>query len=92
LGNHFFNWISTKLDPDAHTVYTQLPANTRADWLLLRAALIEAFSDEHDKLEFLSRMDSFQRKPWMSLREYRNELLKKITKELWLPKSFGGSP
>jgi hypothetical protein len=67
LNNHFFNWISTKLDPDARTVYTQLPANTRADWLLLRAALIEAFSDEHDKLEFLSRMDSFQRTTFQPL-------------------------
>jgi hypothetical protein len=80
LNGHFLNWISTKLNPDARTAYTQLPANTRADWLLLRAALIDTFSDEHDRLEFLSRMDSFQRKPDMSLKEYRNQLLQKMNR------------
>jgi hypothetical protein len=74
------NWLSAKLDPEARSIYEHLPAETKADWGLLVDALREAFGDDHDRQEFLSTNDSFQRKPGMSLKEYRNQLIKKMNR------------
>jgi hypothetical protein len=74
------NWLSAKLDPEARSIYEHLPAATKADWALLVDALREAFGADHDKLEFLSTIDSFKRKPGMSLKEYRNELIRKMNR------------
>ena len=74
------DWLSAKLDPEARSIYEHLPGATKADWNLLVEALREAFGDEHDRLEFLSTMDSFQRKPGMPLKEYKNKLVRKMNR------------
>jgi hypothetical protein len=74
------NWLSAKLDPEARSIYEHLPPATKADWDLLVEALRDAFGDDHDKLEFLSTMDSFRRKPGMSLKDYRNQLVRKMNR------------
>ena len=80
LNAQYVNWITTKLEPSARAVFDSLTPEIRGDWTQLEPTLSEAFTDEHEKLEFLSRMDSFQRAPNMTLREYKNELQRRMYK------------
>jgi hypothetical protein len=79
LNAQYVNWITTKLELSAR-VFDSLTPEIRGDWDQLEPTLSEAFTDEHEKLEFLSRMDSFQRAPNMTLREYKNELQQRLYK------------
>jgi uncharacterized protein YnzC (UPF0291/DUF896 family) len=80
LNTQYVNWITTKLEPSARAVFDSFTPKIRGDWDQLEPTLSEAFTDEHEKLEFLSRMDSFQRAPNMTLREYKNELQRRMYK------------
>ena len=80
LPRHYLNWIATKFEPNARTVYDGLPEDVKADWARLEPALSNVFTDENEKLEFLSKTDSFKRAPDMTLREYRDELQRRMNK------------
>ena len=74
-------WVSTKLDPGAtRAVYENLANDDKATWTLLNAALTKAFTDDKERLDFLSRMNAHQRTPGMSLRTYKDTLLAKMEK------------
>jgi hypothetical protein len=62
------------------TVYDGLAADVKVDWAQLEPTLSDAFTDENENLEFLSKTDSFKRAPNMTLREYRNDLQRRIHK------------
>ena len=74
-------WLSSKLEPGpTRQVYENLGPNAKNNWGRLKAALSEAFTDDKDRLDFLSRMDAHQRTPEMSLRTYKDSLLAKMDK------------
>ena len=77
----FLQWVSTKLSPGpTRAAFENLPAATKADWALLKPALSEAFTDQKEKIAFLSRLDAHQRQPGQSLRTYKDLLLQKMEK------------
>ena len=74
-------WLSTKLTPGpTRQVYENLAVDVKADWTRLKAALSQAFTDDKDRLDFLSRLDAHQRTPDMALRTYKDSLLAKMDK------------
>ena len=77
----FVQWVSTKLSPGpTRAAFENLPAATKATWALLKPALSEAFTDQKEKIAFLSRLDAHQRQPGQSLRTYKDLLLQKMEK------------
>ena len=78
LDGQCLEWIPTKLAQDVRSVYEHFTQEVKQNWEQLVDALRENFSDENEKMEFLSTMDSFQRTPGMSLREYKNELKRRM--------------
>ena len=77
----FLQWVSTKLSPGpTRAAFENLPAATKGSWALLKPALSEAFTDQKEKIAFLSRLDAHQRQPGQSLRTYKDSLLQKMEK------------
>ena len=77
----FIQWISTKLAAGAtRAAFENLPPNTKANWTLLKPALSECFTDQKEKIVFLSRLDAHQRQPGQSLRTYKDTLILKMEK------------
>ena len=94
LADQYKHWLSTKLEPGpARAAYENLPPTTKDDWSLLKAALSDAFTDDKEKLDFLSRLDAHQRTPGMSLRHYKDTLLQKMEKyQQWTSTQNGELP
>jgi truncated hemoglobin YjbI len=81
LPAHYANWISTKMDPGpTRTVYDNLIDGVKDDWALLEPALDEAFKNEDEGREFTSRLDAYQREKGQALREYKDELRRRMDK------------
>ena len=81
LPDLFLQWVSTKLSPGpTRAAFENLPIATKASWALLKPALSEAFTDQKEKIAFLSRLDAHQRQPGQSLRTYKDSLLQKMEK------------
>jgi hypothetical protein len=60
---HYANWITTKMDPGpTRTVYDNLPDKVKDNWPLLEPALEEAFKNEDEEREFISRLDKLRRR------------------------------
>ena len=77
----YTNWISTKMEPGpTRTVYDNLTEEVKDDWQLLEPALDAAFRNESEEREFMTRMDAYQRSKGQSLREYRDELVRRMDK------------
>ena len=77
----FIQWISTKLAPGAtRAAFENLPDATKANWALLKPALSDCYTDQKEKIVFLSRLDAHQRQPGQSLRTYKDTLLLKMEK------------
>ena len=77
----FIQWISTKLAAGAtRAAFENLPPDTKANWALLKPALSECFTDQKEKMVFLSRLDAHQRQAGQSLRTYKDEILLKMEK------------
>ena len=73
------SWISTKLEPGpTRSVYENLDQTTKEDWTELDKALTAAFTDDKERLDFLSRMNAHKRTQGMSLRTYKDTLLTKM--------------
>ena len=77
----YINWVSTKMEPrPTRMVYDNLTDEVKDDWILLEPALDAAFRNESEEREFMTRMDAFQRSKGQSLREYRDELVRRMDK------------
>jgi len=81
LNDLYLRWISTRLSPGpTRAVYGNLDDADKASWDVLDQALSDAFVDQKDKLDFLSRLNAHRRTPGMSLRTYKDMLLQKMDK------------
>ena len=83
LNDLCLNWISTKLEVGpTRSVYDNLPDTSKTDWPTLKQALSEAYRNDSEEIRFLNNDDAWERTEGMTLIDFKNGLLHRMSKYL----------